>query len=80
MKPTKEDIQKAIGQIDTTIESIAHQEKCIEGELDLEDVDEEPSDLRLSDMWDCNDLDNWTSMDANLQEVKDLLVKLLPHV
>lgn len=77
MKPTKDDIQKAIGKIDTTIESIAHQEKCIEGELDLE---EEESDLRLNDMWDCNDLDNWTSMDANLQEVKDLLVKLLPHV
>lgn len=77
MKPTREDIQKAIGKIDTTIESISHQERCIEGELDLE---EEESDLRLSDMWDCNDLDNWTSMDANLQEVKDLLVKLLPHV
>jgi len=77
MKPTKEDIQKAIGKIDTTIESITHQEKCIEGELD---GDEEDSDLGLSDMWDCDDLDNWTSMDANLQEVKDLLVKLLPHV
>lgn len=77
MKPTKNDIQTAIGKIETTIESISHQEKCIEGELDL---GEEDSDLRLSDMWDCNDLDNWTSMDANLQEVKDLLVKLLPHV
>ena len=78
MKPTKEDIQRAIGQISTTIESIEHQERCIEGELDLDD--EEKTDMTLSDMWDCNDLDNWTSMDANLQDVKDLLLKLLPHV
>ncbi len=77
MKPSKEDIQRAIGQISTTIESIEHQERCIEGELDIA---EEDSDLRLDDMWDCNDLDNWASMDANLKEVKDLLLKLLPHV
>lgn len=75
MKPNKEDIQNAIGKIKTTIESISHQAKCIEGELEYED-----NDLRLEDMWDCDDLGNWTAMEDNLEEVKDILEKILPHV
>ena len=77
-KPTTEQILAALVKINTTIESISFQAKCIEGELDMEDAetDDQGKKLCMEMMWDNNDLDNWTSMEANLTDVRDLLLRL----
>lgn len=50
-------------KLETTIESIEHQAVALEED-------------NFESMWDCNDMDNWTSMEMNLIDVKHFLERL----
>ncbi len=71
MKLSNTEIDLIKDNLNIVITDIDHQIKCIEGEMDYE----EPETLRLSDMWDCNDLGNWEAMLNSLLRIQGLFNK-----
>jgi hypothetical protein len=71
MKLSSTEIDLIKSNLSVVMTDIEHQLECIEGEMDYE----EPETLRLSDMWDCNDLGNWDAMLNSLLRIKELFNK-----
>jgi hypothetical protein len=57
------ELKSIMGKLETTIESVEHQAVSLEED-------------NFEAMWDCNDMDNWTSMESNLIDVKHFLERL----
>jgi hypothetical protein len=78
-KVPKDKIISIISGLMGVAQSCEHQALCIEAETTGEEASLEDGTLvsGITDMWDSNDLDNWTSMEASVKDAIDCLQKIL---
>jgi hypothetical protein len=79
MKMSKEEIRNVISKLKTAASSCEHQAICIEANDSDEPLKTSDGTVvaGLQDMWDSNDSDNWTSMEANILDGISALEKIL---
>ena len=76
----RDKLQQIISNLKGTYQSCQHQAKCIEVETGNQDPDVDYSEQQdgLGSMWDCQDFDNWASMEQNILEAVEYLESLIP--